>query len=151
MTKRYFLVVALTLGAVLAASFLTGAGLAAFLDFPSLAVVLAPAVLMGFAAHSPREVGRSYRLALSDAEGSREELEQAAAYFDGLARYLACGGAVGVTIGIVAILVSIKDAESAGRGFALCLLAALYAVLLIAVVAVPCRTAIRKRLAGLDR
>jgi flagellar motor component MotA len=149
MTKRYVLVVTLTLAVLVAASLLTGAGLAAFLDLPSLAVVMAPAVLMGFAAHSPREVWRSCRLALSDREGSREELEQAAAYFDGLARYLACGGAIGVMTGIVAILVSVKDVESAGRGFALCLLAALYAVLLVVLVAVPFRTAIRKRLAGL--
>jgi len=151
MAKRYFLVLGLTLAAMVGAIVVFGVGSRVFFDLPSLGLVVASAALMGFAAHSPREVGRSYRLALSDRGGSLEELEQAAAYFDGLVRYLACGGAIGVLTGVVAMLVALQDKASVGRGLALGLLSVLYAVLLIEVVGVPFRTAIRKRLAGLAR
>jgi len=153
MAKRYFLVLALTLAALIGVIVVFGTGLLVdllvLIDLPSLGLVVALAALMGFAAHSPREVGRSYRLAFSGRGGSREELEQAATYFDGLMRYLACGGAIGALMGFVEMLRTIGDMASVGRGLATCLLSALYAVLLIAVVGVPFRTAIRKRLAGL--
>ena len=149
MTKRYFVLVVLSLAVVLGAIIMAKAKVLAFIDLPSVAVVVAPAVLMGFAAHSPRQIGRSYRVAFQSQRASREELGEAVAYFDGLALYVACGGGIGVTTGVVAMLLVLQDVASIGRGLALCLISALYAVLLIALVVVPFRTAIKRRLAAL--
>ncbi len=67
------------------------------------------------------------------------------------------GGALGSPAGVavsriyhIAILLMgslLTDVQRVGRGLALCLLSALYAILLTAAVAVPFRTAVRKRLA----
>ena len=148
MTKRYVLVVALTLAAFVGAIYLTKAPLLAYIDLPSAAMVLVPAVLMGFAAHTPRQVARCYRVAFRGETASREELADAAAYFDALTRYLACAGAIGVLVGGVALLLLISDLATVRRGIALCLISGLYAVVLIALVAVPFRTAVRRRLAA---
>jgi len=151
MAKRYFLALGLTLAALVGTVIVARGNLLVLIDLPSLGLVVALAALMGFAVHSPREVGRFYRLAFSGRGENREELEQAAVYFEGLIRYLACGGAIGALTGVVEMLCRIGDKASIGRGLAMCLLSALYAGILIAVVGVPFRTAIRKRLAGLAR
>lgn len=151
MNRSYFVVLVLALGAVMSVFYMTGVDFRAFLDIPSLAVVLVFAVLMSFASHSPREIGRSYRVAFSSRSATRAEIESARVYFDHLNRYLAYGGALGVTIGLVAILGFagiVGDVGAVGRGLAVCLLSAVYAVVLIAVVAVPFRAAVCKRLAG---
>jgi hypothetical protein len=159
MNRSYFVVVVLALAIVVGLFACTGLTLLAFVDLPSLGVVLLPAVVMGFAAHSPRETGRAYRVAFSKNEATREELGQAEAYFDGLTRYLACGAALGIVVGFVTVLLAtagigasaqaIEDrAAGMGRGVALSMICVVYALMLIVLVALPFRTAIRKRLAA---
>jgi hypothetical protein len=152
MSKRYFVLLGLALAAVVGVFALTGVTILAILDVPSLAVVIMFPVLMDFASHGPRDIARCFRVAFTSNAATRTELESALVYFDGLSRYLASGGVLGVTIGMVAVLGFApvrRDLESVGLGLALCLLAAVYAVVLIAMVAVPFRTAVRKRLASL--
>jgi hypothetical protein len=160
MNRSYFVVVILTLAFLVGLFACAGVPLAAFVDFPSLGVVLAPALLMGFAGHSPREIARSFRVAFTKQGASGVELGQAETYFDALVRYLACGGALGVVVGFVAMFLAtagvgiaaasvVRDkADAVGRGTALALVCLIYALVLIILVALPFRTAIRKRLAA---
>ncbi len=150
MNRSYFAVLVLALGAVFGVFVFTAVDIRAFIDLPSLAVVMLFPLLMSFGSHSPREIGRSYAVAFGASGATRAEIEGAVAYFDGLNRYLVCGGALGVSVGLVAILGFAglgSNVEAVGKGLAVCLLSAVYAIVLIAVVAVPFRAAVRKRLA----
>jgi hypothetical protein len=160
MSKSYVLVVVLTLALLVALLAFSGAPLLAFVDLPSLGIVVAPAILMGFAGHSPREIAGAFRVAFARQGATRKELEEAEAYFDGLARYLVCGGLLGIVVGAVSMLLAASGlgvaaqeferqvTSAVGKGVALCLLSLFYTLVLIVLVALPFRTAIRKRLAA---
>ena len=152
MNRSYFVLVVLAVAALCGVFLMTAVDIRAFIDAPSLAVVLLFPVLMSFGSHGPREIGKSYRVAFEVPGATRAELETALAYFEGLGRYLAWGGALGVTVGLVVVLGYAglgNDVAAVGKGLALCLLSAVYAIALICLVAIPFRAAVRKRLAQL--
>jgi len=84
MNRSYFAVLVLALGAVFGVFVLTAVDVRAFIDLPSLAVVMLFPLLMSFGSHSPREIGRSYAVAFGASGATRAEIEGAVAYFDGL-------------------------------------------------------------------
>lgn len=150
MKKSYFVIVVLFLGLCVASILVARIPIAAFLDVPTLVFAPGIAILMGFAGMRPREIGRSFRVAFLSTPADRAELERARVYFDSMLKYLALGGAVGIGIGFVAIVGLVRDAQRVAAGWAVAMLAVVYALVFITVVAVPFGAAVRRRLADLE-
>ena len=146
MKPVYFVVLPLMLAFIVLTIVWAGAGIPAYVDPASLAVVLSFPILMSFATHSLREIGRSFRLAFGAGPAGRPELERALLYFRGVGRHLLYGGGFGLVTGLVALLSSFEEPRQIGRGLAVAVITTQYAILLNALLAWPCQAAIRRRL-----
>jgi flagellar motor component MotA len=149
MNRFYIVALVLVLAVLTLGTIFAAARLEAFLDWPSLIMVIVPAAVLSLAAFPPRVIGRSFRSAFVRQEASEADLRQAAAFFRFLERMLLLSGFIAALIGIVAILSQLRrvEAESIGRGFALLLISVFYSLVLILLLAVPFRAAVERRLA----
>ena len=158
MSRLYWMWLVIVFGLIVVA-IVFAAGNLLFIDVPSMIVVLVPVLAMSFAAFSPREMRRSFHAAFSREAVEPGELKAASVFFAALSRYIILSGLIGVLTGIISLLGAISrnpDVKSnAAGGFALLLVSAFYAIILLLVVAVPFRAAVDKKLArsheGRDR
>ncbi len=153
MSRMYWLWLVIVFGVIVGAVVLT-AGNLLFIDVPSMIVVLVPIMAMSFASFSPGEMGRSFRAAFGREAVEEGDLKAASVFFRALARYIVLSGLIGVLTGIISLLGAISRTpglkENAAGGFALLLVSAYYAIILLLVVAVPFRAAVDKKLAKIQ-
>lgn len=149
MNRFYFVAVALALCVLALGMVFAAARIDYFMDYPSLIVVVVPAVVLGLAAFPPRVIGRSFTVAFSRQAASEAELRQAAVFFRALERFILLSGFLGALIGVVTILSQQEEVpmKKVAQGFALLLITVFYSLVLTLVLAVPFRAAVERRLA----
>ncbi len=149
--SRFYWVALVIVLAVVVIAIVWSLGTLLFVDVPSLVVVVVPVLAMSIASFSPREIGKSFRVAFARQPAEPAELRTAAAFFRALQRYLILSGLIGVFTGVISLLGWIGQKPSlstnVASGFALLLISAFYAIVLLLTVAVPFRSAVDKRLA----
>lgn len=147
--SRFYWAALVIVVAILVIAVVWSLGTLLFLDVPSLIVVIVPVLAMSFAAFSPRDIGKSFRVAFTRQPAEPAELRTAAAFFKALERYIILSGLIGVFTGVISMLgaVSRDSSLNIASGFALLLVSAFYAIVLLLVVAVPFKAAVDKRLA----
>ena len=146
MKKLYLLWLVLFLGLCILGILLPGAGLGPFIHFPSLVIVLGPALIMSLSNFSSPEISRYFALGFSKAETNSGELKNGFLYFSALQRYIICSGLIGTFIGLVSMLAVIEDKSLIGGAMSMVLLTILYALILNVGVVVPFKTGLQKRL-----
>lgn len=147
MMKRIYPVMFVLFLALVATGVLfAGARATLFLNLPSLLIVVLLSLVLSLCTFSPVEIGRAFALAFRRTEVDQSELRAAILYFRSLQWYLIVSGLIGFFIGLIAILAGLGTAKTVGAGLAIALLTVFYSLLLAAVVAVPFRTGLERRL-----
>lgn len=160
-------VISLILAVMVIASMVVFAGAsgALFINVPAvMVVVLFPLVLLR-AGFSFTEMRAYFRLALGghspqgtvQVKGaaaeeviSAAELKRGVLFFNALRGYLLGAGFIGGLVGTITMLADLSDTSTVGFGAALVLLTILYALVFSAVLVLPLRTSLEKRLAGVQ-
>lgn len=125
-----------------------GAGFTAYFDLPSLILVPVAPFLFMVLSHGWTATRSAFRAPLR-AGSTRLELEASASFFRSLGTAVWCFGAMGSTLGLIALLVNITDRNRIGPNAAVALITALYATLFSAALVLPFLSLARKRLAEL--
>ncbi|MDC7227878.1 MAG: hypothetical protein PQJ61_14020 [Spirochaetales bacterium] len=118
-----------------------------FFDIGSLAMVLLSTFIMMLANYSTAEIKNAFTLGFSRDLPEPPALKAGIIFFKAFQKYLILSGAMGFFLGLIAMLALLDAPEIIGRGMALALLSVLYAVFFSAVIAVPFRTGLEKKLA----
>ena len=146
MKKTYFLSVPLFLAVLVMAIISSAARITLYLCLPCLIMVTATPFFMLLATFTPREMGRSFRVAFDGVPADEGSLRSAAAFFRTAQTYVLLTGFIGAMIGVVAMLAELTDETQLGFGLALAFMTILYSICLLFTLVVPFRTAVRRRI-----
>ena len=130
---------------VLGVTMITGC-VACFFDIPSVILVLLSTVIMLLTGYSPKEFGRCFSISFRGKAAGASEIKQGISFFRAAQRYLLISGGIGAVMGLIAMLATIEDPDKIGRGLSLALLTVLYGLFFTMAIAIPFRTALKKRL-----
>ena len=137
----------------------SGASLNLFINIPALFVVVAFPLAMLRAGFSFSEMAMHFSNAFGFDPDEAEslgiekrwiELKQGALFFRTMRTYLLFSGFIGALVGTITMLANLNNKAKLGFGAALVLLTILYALILWALVSLPMRTAIEKKLSLLQ-
>lgn len=135
----------LGLGCFVAAMSMGGSA-AAFIDMPSLMIVVGPTILVGASFHSPAGLISAFRDSLGAATIERASAQASLAALRTLRSLaLACGG-LGTFIGLVSMLRDLGDPAKLGPAMAVALLAPMYGVMISETVLRPLAHRIEARM-----
>lgn len=148
MKKTYFISLILLLVVVAFGVILGGADVTAYIDFPSMVIIVLPVIFVLLSAYSAGDIGRAFSRPFADDAGL-EELLQAENIFKSMRKTMWFAGAIGFFIGNIAML-SLLITENYFSGFAVAVLVLFYALILDLIVVVPYLTGIRKRIIALE-
>lgn len=148
MKKTYVLSVILFLALFCGAIIASGGNILVFLNLPSFIMVAGTAFVLLLGSFSLKEMGRSFSAAFQKSSPTREELETALAFFTTMSKQFLIAGIIGTMVGAITMLSLLGQVESVSFGAALSLTTFLYALMLIAGVALPFQAGIEKKLAG---
>ena len=150
MNRFYPVSLVLALAIVVVTMIGAGGRITFFLNLPSFLLVVVPAIVLSLGNYSLSEIGRCFAVGFRRAQGSRDELLAAKAFFAAVGRYIIASGILGMLVGIITMLALLGDDTGVGRGTAVALITALYALILYMIFAVPFQTGIERRLADLE-
>ena len=108
----------------------TNAGLQAFIDPPSVLIVVVPTLLFAAATHSPRGVWAAVTHGLGAGPVAEADAQPALAALRSLRSISLASGVLGTLIGLVSMLTNLADPTAIGPAVAVALLCPLYAVFL---------------------
>ena len=167
--STYILSLCVAVVVIISMVIFSGASLGLFVNLPALFVVVVFPLAMLRAGFAFSEMGRHIAAAFTNTNsaaaaktapqtdlhpeqhlGQRGKLNRAALFFSAMRNYLLFSGFIGGMVGTITILANPDNSVRVGFGAALVLLTILYALVLWALVALPMRTAVRKRLALLE-
>lgn len=145
--KRIYPVMVILFFALIALAVLFAGAQASLLwSVPALLMVVLLSFVLSLCSFSPAEIGRAFALAFRRSEADQDEVRLAILYFRSLQWYLFAAGFIGLLVGVITILGNLHSATSAGTGAAISLLTLFYALALAAIVAVPFRTGLERKL-----
>lgn len=145
MKRIYPLMFVLFLALAASGVLFAGARATLFLNLPSLLIVVLLSLVLSLCSFSPAEIGHAFALAFRRTAVDQRELRTAILYFRSLQWYLIASGLIGFFVGLITILAGLGTAATLGSGLAISLLTVLYSLLLAAVVAVPFRTGLERK------
>jgi len=148
MKKTYVLSIILFLALFCGAIITAGGNILVFLNLPSFIMVAGTAFVLLLGSFSLKEMGNSFSAAFQKSSPNRQEMETALAFFTVMAKHLLIAGFLGTMVGAITMLSLLGEVDSVSFGAALSLTTFLYALILIALVALPFRAGIEKKLAG---
>lgn len=123
---------------------------AIFVDLPSIVVILGPTLALLLASGLMPDFARGFAvMAQKENTHSRLELQKTETAVGLALRLLLLSGFLGSLIGVVALLASLSDISTLGRGLSVALLTLLYAVL-FSFILLPIRAKIQAILHTLD-
>lgn len=125
---------------------LLGGDIYAFIDYPSLLIVLGGTFALTLTSFNPEEIKQAFSHAF-DGEGTQEDFQKSSYIFQCMIRNLILTGAIGTVIGLVSMLQNLIDPGRIGPAMGKALLTFYYAVFFSAIGPVPFMYLIRKRLA----
>ena len=108
----------------------TGGTVGAFVNLPSLIIVVTPTFLFGAAAHSPAGLRTAVSLGLVGRPVDHGDAQTAQAALRTLRSVCLASGGLGTLIGVVHMLENMDDPAAIGPAMATALLSPLYAVML---------------------
>ncbi|MCE5271180.1 hypothetical protein LLH00_07840 [bacterium] len=146
-----YLVVALLTLLVLGWAMRMGGEIMMAVDLPSLALVLAPALLMSLATHGPAEMAGCFAVAFKKEGVEPAALEKGILFFKTLQAYFTISAVISFLMGLIILLASAEDYATICPGLAVSIISVLYAYLLALLVTVPFRTALEKKKIELGR
>lgn len=144
----YFIAMILILAMIVAGVIInTGPdGIYAYMDLPSLLILLLPVILLLKSQFSWQEMGQAFAIALSKGTVEKEILKKALLFFMALQKYLIWTGLIGFLLGIIALLGNVSEYIAMGMGLSTALLILFYAIILIFTVALPFQFGVKKKL-----
>ena len=150
MKKIYILMFLLFMGLWALAILFSGVRVAFYFNMPCIIIVVGGACILSLCTYSPAEIIRSFSIAFAGEKGDRISLKNGILFFKALQSYFILSGIIGFFIGTIAIMSAVEDKSIVGRGFAIALLTILYSLVLMAVVTIPFKIGLQKRLNELD-
>ena len=145
MKKQYFLCVLLICGVFTAAMALVD-GFIYFFDLPSILFLLIPVFLVLLSHFSPAEMAGAFRSAMAGYEATEKELSDSLLFFKTMQKALLVVSALGFLTGLI-VLAGIKsDAATFRNGLGVAILIVYYAAALVMLVALPFKSAVKKKL-----
>jgi hypothetical protein len=146
--KRFFwILLAIGLGIITAAGFITAFDLTIYLDLtPFLLVVLIPFLIL-LTQYSLREMGNYFRQAREKTQFSYENIQKGLIFFTTMQRLLIGSTIIVSILGLIAILRYIDDSAAiVGTRFGVLFIAVLYSTILITFITIPYIGALKKKL-----
>lgn len=146
MKKTYYVFLIASIAIFALAIFFARGSFMVFFDPPSIMLTLAPTVLILLTVYSPREFGRSFKLAWKDNEGTRIAVKNSINFFKSARNLLLLMGIIGLMIGCILMLSAGWEAKKFAYGLSFALICMLYSFLLIFLVTIPFQNALENRL-----
>ncbi|MCP4132871.1 MAG: hypothetical protein GY754_18035 [bacterium] len=126
--------------------YLAGGEFSFFMDLPSLMIVMVPTIAMLLAGSRPIEIVTAFKLAMEKSSGSKKEYERSLLIFNSMFAYLVLSTVAAVLLGLTLMLSYPLEPNRFGFGLAVCLLAVLYAVIIMMIIVAPFRMSLKKKL-----
>ncbi len=145
----YFLGVVLFVGLILLMVVFAGVSIQVFISAPSLMIIVLPAFFMLVPVYKISGFARNITVAFNG-KCSDSELKQALQFTRHLSMCLHFSAAIGVLLGLIAMLAMIDDKSSIGYGLSVTLISTLYNFILQIVLVLPIRASIKKKLIELE-
>lgn len=117
-----------------------------FFDIGSLLMVVLSTIFMLLANFGFSDIRKNFKLGFKKERIEPSELKNGIIFFTTMQKYLGISGAIGVMMGLIAMLASLENPEKIGQGLALSLITVLYALFFSMAVAVPFKAGLEKRL-----
>jgi flagellar motor component MotA len=149
MAHRIWLPVALVVIVFASTVYLCGGSVWIYFDLPSLILVPIAPFLFVTLSFGWKSVGAAFRAPLR-AGADKRELAASASFFKSLGAAIWAFGALGSTIGVIAILANLTDKSKVGPNAAVALITMLYSGIFNVVLVLPFLSATRRRVAGMD-
>lgn len=146
--KKIFLILALVLLSLIIT--LSG-GWSAFLNVPSLLMVILLPLSAILICCSPGELGRSFKVAFHPEEYDEPAGRKAVVIQKALAKNMDYTGGLGFLIGITSMFANLTDDKFLSKGLSLALIIIVYSVIIKFILIVPMINALEKHLAGMKK
>ncbi len=150
MKKTYFIYAVVCLTVFGLGIFFAKGNFSFFFNPFGLTIFIVPTFALLLAGFSPAEIIRAFAIALDKNSGSASEYKKSILMFDGIFNYILASALCAVILGFVLMLSHPKEPEKFGFGLAVCLLTILYALIMILVVVLPFKLALKKKLIEID-
>lgn len=146
MRKMYVVGAVLFIALIIGAIITSGSLPRYYLNIPSFIMVAGITFVLLLMNFSVREMGRSFAAGFRTKEVNLEDLKTGFIFFQTMQFYLLISGFLGTMIGVMAMLVHLKDSTRVTSGAALSLMTVLYGFFFLALIAIPFKTGIKKRI-----
>lgn len=147
--KKSYLAVILIFGGFLFLTFWLSVGIdtiGVYLDIPSVVLILVFAFVPLLATYSLEEMRNCFVIGFRKSGIAKVDIKNAILFFSSLQKYLILSGLLGTSVGTIALLTFLGSPGDVGKGMAMALLTAFYAVILSIILAVPFKAGLQKRL-----
>jgi hypothetical protein len=156
MMKKTFIVYAVVTAGIFVLGVIIAQGdLLSLVDAPSLALVLGPAILMLLSHFGPKEFINAFKTAMAKSNAGERELKNALLFFSTAQTLIIASTIAAIFLGIVMVLTAVwkgyaHSAKTLGGWMAVDLISILYAAMLMIVITIPFKSAVRKKMNDLN-